>query len=200
MATAADLIQAMAQRLVARHRGLDIGPAAEAIYDTWTNLCQFTEAWQEIVSINTVQGTTNYTLVTAYDAGAYIYAIQRLWYPDTRVMYPEVLWQFNPPNQLVLRYGAAETVTNQFQAFCIMVPIANNPAGVNTTLFAMWQNAIWTGSNARLYAAANRPWFDAGQAAIFDHSYEMLRATIRLDTQRFGTRRILKTWTPAVFA
>jgi hypothetical protein len=200
MATAAALITAMTQRLQSRHRGLEAGAAAVVVYDVWTNLCTFTEAWRETASIDTVENTKDYTLVTPYDAGAYIYAIQYVRYPDTKVQLPTTQYEFFAPNRLEFRYVSSETKTNGLEASCVMLPVANSPDGVNVTLFSLWQNAIWAGCNANLHGETNRPWADPAQQARFAATFELLRAGIRGDAMRNGTRRSLQMWTPNVFA
>lgn len=200
MATAVALISSMANRLVAKHRGLEVGAAAEAIYDVWTNLCTFTEAWRETVSINTVEHQTTYALATSYDSGATISAIRKVRYPDTLVELPDTLWRFDPnTNSIVFRYESSITKTAYIEAVCVMMPIANSPAGINPFLFNVWQNAIWAGVNASICSQQNRPWTSDADYRNFMDTYNLLRGGIRVDSERDGTRRVLRMHCPSVF-
>ena len=200
MATAAALITDMANRLCARNRGLDIGPAAETIYNVWTELCTFTEAWQITVPISTVAGQQDYVLATAFDLGATMLAVNRVRYPDSLVVLPDNLYEFQPPATLHFRYSSSVSQANNIEARVVMIPIANSPDGVDTTYFPMWSNCIFAGAMAMLMAQRNKPWYDPDQAASYNDQYRLLRVGIRGDANRNGNRRPLRMNCPNVFA
>ncbi len=198
--TAASLISLMAQRLMAKHRGLDVGGAAEVIYQTWSNLCSFTEAWKEEYVFSTVVDEDEYAITVPY-AGVIVRRIDRVRRTDTLQQYPYNDYTYNPVTGILkFRYESSTAETNIISARMVLKPLVNNPDGISTTYFQLWDEAIYAGAMSELYGMGNKPWYDQQMEKRCLNDYEMFRGAIRSDVNREGTGRPLQMQCPNVFA